>query len=93
MKPPPSDSPHRDPSAGEDRKRRHELEALLDQAILPPDKLERVWQSLGDPDPRIRYTARTVLERQPLELWQQRALRETEPLAALTALSALAQAR
>jgi putative heme-binding domain-containing protein len=84
-------SPPRDPSAAEARKRRRELEALLEQATLPPDKLERVWQSIGDLDPRIRYAARTVLERQPGELWRQWALRETEPLAALTALSALAR--
>jgi putative heme-binding domain-containing protein len=86
-----SDSPPSDPSATEARKRRRELEALLAQATLAPDKLERVWKSLGDPDPRIRYAARTVLERQPREMWQQRALRETEPLTALTALSALAR--
>lgn len=86
-----TDSPPPDPSAADARNRRRDLEALLEQPTLPPDKFERVWQSLGDPDPRIRYAARTVLERQPLELWQQRALRETEPLAALTALSALAR--
>jgi putative heme-binding domain-containing protein len=86
-----TDSPPPDPSSDAFRKRRHELESLLEQTTLPPDKLERVWRSLGDPDPRIRYAARTVLERLPRELWQQRALRETERLASLTALSASAR--
>lgn len=85
------DSPSPDLSAALARQRRRELEVLLEQPTLPPDKLERVWQSLGAADPRIRYAARTVLERQPLELWQQRAFGETEPVAALTALSALAR--
>jgi putative heme-binding domain-containing protein len=86
-----SDSQPGDPTAGDGRRRRRELESLLAPAILPTDKLELVWKSIGDPEPRIHYAARTVLERQPLELWQPRALRETEPLAALTALSALAR--
>ena len=80
-----ADSPPADPSAGAATASAAVSwkATLLEQATLPPDKLERVWQSLGDPEPRIRYAARMVIERQPLELWQHRALGETgNPLAA-----------
>ncbi len=86
-----TDAPPPDPSAALARKRRREIEALLEQPTLKTDKLEQVWRSLDDIDPRIRYAARTVIQRQPFELWEQRALGETEPLAALTALSVLAR--
>jgi len=44
---------------------------------------------LNHSDRYIRGAARTVLEHQPLEQWQQRALQETDSQAALTALLAL----
>jgi putative heme-binding domain-containing protein len=73
------------------RKQRRELEGLLAETALASGKLEQIWSFLGHADPRIRYAARTVLERQPLEQWQQRALHEKQRLTALVALSALAR--
>ena len=73
----------------EARARRRELEGLLEQTALAPGGLDQIWNSLGDADPRIRYAARIALERQPVELWEQRALREQDRLSALTAMSAI----
>lgn len=51
--------------------------------------LEQAWPYLNHPNRRIRYTARLVLERQPLESWQIHALTEQEPVARTQALLAL----
>jgi putative heme-binding domain-containing protein len=80
-----------DLAAVEARQRRRELEALLGHAAPSSGDLDRIWRSLADADPRIRYAARIALEKQPLDLWQQRALGEQDRLTALTALAALAR--
>jgi putative heme-binding domain-containing protein len=86
-----TDGPQGDLRAAEARKRRRELERLLEQTALTPSAFDEIWRSIGDADPRIRYAARIVLEKQPVERWEQRALREQNRLSALTALSALAR--
>jgi putative heme-binding domain-containing protein len=53
------------------------------------DAVDKAWPYLNHSDRYIRNAARTVLEHQPLELWQNRALRETDSQASLTALLAL----
>jgi putative heme-binding domain-containing protein len=53
------------------------------------DAVEKAWPYLSHSDRYIRAAARTILEHQPLELWQQRALRETDTEASLAALLAL----
>jgi putative heme-binding domain-containing protein len=73
----------------EARQRRRELETLVERPPLGADRLDQIWRSIGDADPRIRYAARVALERQRVELWQQRALGEQDRTRALTALSAL----
>lgn len=69
------------------RRRRHTLESL------PPDgkptTLETAWSSMGSNDRWLRYAARLAIERQPVAAWQERALAETHPQTALTALLAL----
>lgn len=72
-----------------DQALRHELETLHlgDHA----DAIERAWPYLSHPDRFIRHAARTALEHQPVESWQKRALSETNPEAAITALLALAR--
>ncbi len=50
------------------------------------DAVDRAWPYLNHSDRYIRAAARTVLEHQPLELWQKRALDEKDPQASLTAL-------
>jgi putative heme-binding domain-containing protein len=54
-----------------------------------PEAIDKVWPYLKDEDRFIRFAARTALEHQPLENWQQRALAEGDPQTSLTALLAL----
>ncbi len=67
---------------------RRELETLHRP---DPQAVDRAWPHLGHEDRFIRYAARIALEHQPVEEWRQRALYETEPLAAIQALIALAR--
>jgi azurin len=53
--------------------------------------VETVWPYLGHEDRFIRFSARVALEHQPVSQWQDRALAETDPQTALTALLALAR--
>jgi hypothetical protein len=86
-----TDRPHGDLPAVQTRERLRELQGILERTALAPSDLDQIWNSIGQADPRIRYAARIDLERQPVELWEQRALGERDPLPALTALSALAR--
>lgn len=54
-----------------------------------PDAVEKAWPYLHHPDRYLRAAARTIIEHQPLEQWQQRALTEQDSQASLTALLAL----
>jgi putative heme-binding domain-containing protein len=56
-----------------------------------PEAVEKAWPYLKHIDRFVRNAARTAIEQRPLESWQQRALDETDPQAALTALTALAR--
>jgi putative heme-binding domain-containing protein len=46
---------------------------------------------LGHPDRFVRYAARTAIEHRPRKEWERRALAETNPQAAITAIIALAR--
>ncbi len=54
--------------------------------------IDAAWRFLGDDDPWLRHAARIAIESQPVDAWQQRALQESRPRAALTVLLALARA-
>ncbi len=56
-----------------------------------PKAIDLAWKHLGDKDRFVRSAARTVLEHQPVEQWQARALEEENPRKALSALLALAR--
>ena len=56
-----------------------------------PAALAVVWPALAHADPIVRRAARTALEGQPVATWSERALTETSPRPALTALLALAR--
>lgn len=71
----------------DERAVRRRLEALHDHVNTAA--LEVAWPYLNHPDRFVRYAARTALEHQPLETWQDRALAERDPHAAITALLAL----
>jgi putative heme-binding domain-containing protein len=68
---------------------RRRLEAF--HGVVDAKALEGVWPHLGAADREVRTAARVALEWQPSLTWRERALRETEPASALTALVALAR--
>jgi putative heme-binding domain-containing protein len=67
---------------------RHRLESFHG----PGDAdMDLIWSNLGHADRFIRYAARIALENRPADSWRDRALREINPRAAITALMALAR--
>ncbi len=56
-----------------------------------PKAIQAAWPHLGSEDRFIRWAARVAIEHQKPELWQEKALQEKEPQAALEALLALAR--
>src|SRR5262249_40448786 len=54
-----------------------------------PKGIDVAWPYLGDPDRFLRWAARTVLEHRAPAMWQDRALKETQPQASLQALLAV----
>lgn len=83
-----STDPIKGVSPGADQRAlRKKLEAYHGQPN--PKAIDAVWPYLGHEDRFIRWAARTGLENQDTNLWQQRALSERHPQAALTALLAL----
>jgi len=54
--------------------------------------LAETWNRLGHPDRWTRHAARVELEARPVSEWRERALNEERPIAAFTALLALARA-
>ena len=71
------------------RKVRQELEALLGQNDRAT--VDKAWPHLDSEDPWIRHAARIVIELRPVSEWQQRALEEKRPTAALNLMMALAR--
>ncbi|HWE00799.1 MAG TPA: c-type cytochrome [Tepidisphaeraceae bacterium] len=71
------------------RELRHKLESFHGKAN--PEALATVWPELDSVDRYIRYAARIAVEAQPVDQWKAKALAETKPNAALTALLALAR--
>jgi putative heme-binding domain-containing protein len=53
--------------------------------------VETAWPHLDSGDAFIRHAARIAIEHQPPKAWQERALAETRPRAALVAMMALAR--
>ena len=76
-------------AAADARAVRHSLERY--HGRVDPGAVNSIWPHLDSPDRFIRYAARIALESQPVAEWQARALAETSPNAALTALLALAR--
>ncbi len=77
-------------AAGQQARRlRHDLESF--DGERDPRIVDAVWSSLSSPDRWIRYAARVALESQDVDWWKDRALAESDPEGALTALLALAR--
>jgi putative heme-binding domain-containing protein len=58
---------------------------------VDPAAVAATWPHLGSDNSILRHAARIALESQPLSGWQDRALAERQPRAALTALLALSR--
>ncbi|MCI0461005.1 MAG: c-type cytochrome [Gemmataceae bacterium] len=71
----------------EQRATRRKLEAFYDKK--DPQAVVMAWPHLSSPDRFLRFAARTVLEFQPPDTWQEKALRETNPVALTHALIGL----
>lgn len=78
-----------DPRCRDERALRRRLEAL--HVGDHPEAVEAAWPFLGHPDRFIRHAARIAIEHRPREEWQSKALRESQPVARLTAMLALAR--
>ncbi|MEM1296160.1 MAG: hypothetical protein AAGH89_12405, partial [Verrucomicrobiota bacterium] len=68
---------------------REALEQFHGHAI--PGTVDTAWPYLIHPDRHVRYAARTVLEHQPVENWQTKALSEKHSRGKIEALLALAR--
>ncbi|TVQ01135.1 MAG: heme-binding protein [Planctomycetaceae bacterium] len=69
-----------------------ELRRRMEEFHRPGEAdLDEIWGQLGQADRFIRYAARIALEHRPVDTWRMRAIAETQPRAALTALMALAR--
>lgn len=71
------------------RELRHSLEAFHNNQ--DPKAVETAWPYLGHEDRFIRYAARLAIESQPVEVWRDRVLTESDPLTAALGYIALAR--
>jgi putative heme-binding domain-containing protein len=78
-----------DANAQKARALRHELESF--HGHRDAKAVAAAWPQLGSSDRYLRYAARIALESQPVDEWKSKAIGETNPEAALTALLALAR--
>lgn len=69
---------------------RQRLEALHG-APADMDVLREAWSHLDHGDRHVRYAARIAVEHQPVQSWQARALRESDPVRRVQAIVALAR--
>jgi putative heme-binding domain-containing protein len=74
-------------SGAEARAARRKLESFHEKA--DPAAIDAAWPQLRSTDRFLRTAARTAIEHQPADHWQDRALAETDPQASLAALLAL----
>ena len=56
-----------------------------------PKAIDYCWELLGDSDRNVRFAARIAIEHQPIASWRDKALKETRPRIALSALMALSR--
>jgi putative heme-binding domain-containing protein len=70
-------------SASETNRRASDLRNLRRSLERPDVTLQQAWPHLNHSDSWVRHAARVALERQPVNLWQERALKEEKPDALL----------
>src|SRR6201999_1760561 len=71
------------------RELRYSLERLHGEQS--PYTVDLAWPHLSNVDRTIRFTARVAIEHQPVASWAGRALAETNPVASIQAIIALAR--
>ena len=71
----------------------HKIRTRLEQyhKRVGEEAVSTAWPYLNHPDRHVRYAARLVLEHQPVQLWQERALHEIDPQALIQGMIALAR--
>jgi putative heme-binding domain-containing protein len=81
----------RDADQVELRRLRRQLEQLHQPSQEPKGAVDFVYPYLRHADRHIRYAARVALEHQPVKLWQERVLEESQPQALVTGVVGLAR--
>lgn len=87
-----STEPAPPPLLTEEMQMRRMLEGLHSGQVPPETAIGKAWPYLSHSDRHLRYAARVAIERQPVDLWRERALAETHPQALIEATLALARA-
>ncbi|TDU73412.1 putative heme-binding domain-containing protein [Prosthecobacter fusiformis] len=67
------------------------LETLHAEGGDPQKTLATAWPYLSHSDRHVRYAARVAIEKLPKDLWQEKALAETQPMAVIEGIIALAR--
>lgn len=76
----------------EEFKMRQALESYHEGKIDDAQKaLNVAWGYLSHSDRHVRYAARVVIEKLPVEMWREKALNETQPVALIEGIIALAR--
>lgn len=68
---------------------RHSLENF--HLTKNPNAVNIAWEHLDNKDRAMRFAARTAIEKQPLDIWADRAIRESNPVSKTAALLSLAR--
>ena len=80
-----------DAAGAAERKIRRQLEAFHAPQKNPVSAIDLALRHLGSTDRFIRYAARIVLEHQPVDTWQTKALASSEPRACINGAIAVAR--
>lgn len=75
----------------EEFRMRAAIEQLHKDGVDPQKALAAAWPYLSHSDRHVRYAARVAIERLPVELWKEKALNETHPVALVEGIIALAR--
>ncbi|MEZ5387329.1 MAG: c-type cytochrome [Prosthecobacter sp.] len=86
-----STAPARALPLDEEFKMRAALEEYHTGKVDPQQALKVAWSYLSHSDRYVRYAARIVIEKLPVELWREKALEEKHPVALIEAIIALAR--
>lgn len=86
-----STAPAKAQPLGEDFKLRASLEAYHTGKVDVSKALQDAWSKLSHDDRNVRYAARVAIEKLPVALWQEKVFSETQPVALIEGIIALAR--